>query len=1207
MTNNSTRNHQGGRDSLATAQKAQAHKKAFSIASTLLLLWFAFAAACSSGFENPADGGAGDKDNIESTYIPTPDTTVPIPDDTTPNPDKTTPNPDNTTSNPDNTTNPPDNTTNPPDNKPPEKEPWVELKVVSAFSQNGRDITVRFNKPVEESSGTNLANYRIQPPLKLTGATTSNNFVTLKVDPGSRIDGDTVYTVRVSNVKDKVGKLLSRAFNNSTIKRTLYVNLIWHQHQPMYLDPIKDEMQGPWVRKHATKDYYDMAAAVAPFPDVHMTINLTAVLLIQLDKYVKRMAPFYNAKTNRIDAKGFLAKWANKTDPWVDLVLRPTPDPSKLSTQERGLFYNYPWSTVSTSPQIMSFFPAYEKLRDKNRAQYTKEDLRKLKFFFNVAWFDPGFLDGPVKMPDGSVVDLTDILDKRNGKYYVKVPITEDLCNRIMAENYKIMKNTVPIHKKLQYHPFKKTGQIEIITTPFYHPILPLIYDTNLAQKGLNSGEKLPPNRFSYPRDAFDHVAKARYLYRNMFGFDPQGMWPGEGSVAEQVIPQFAQNGVRWIGTGENNLRKSQPYGQAVYYPYKVDGDNVKGDGGSTKDEVMIVFRDDHISDLIGFGIQNLSGEDAANTLLQAILKHAPRFGEKDRLVTIILDGENAWENFTKDHDGVAFFKRFYSKLQQAYQVGEIITVTPTEYIDGNPKRAVLPHPVSQQRELEPLNPGSWIDGTYRIWIGEDEETCGWIHLLKVRQDLERANVPRPNPLAPEPTKGTAAYYAYMTWESMYAAQGSDWFWWFGIDQTSPSNDDSGFDQVFRALLTAVYKFANDYHRVQKTGIKLNIPGFKPCVVPLPPPPPSGPCKNKCPKLDGSLVPDESEWVSEGSFFKDPDSDPAKIEPNDDIAQIYYAYSETKLYLGLLSFDDLHSKLGSNYQMIFYFSHRNILDRKTGKVKDDPKNAKTPTGLEIKMKPGGAAKRVVLDFSGSQLKATLQKANGSGGWSDVSTTIEFKGPVAKGKLVEMALTWTQLGLKHNFAKKEFDPLQMFVEAVNNNKSVDFAPNFGVFTIFEDASDAIFVTFEVDISGKEVPLDRYKTCCKQKPKHQGGPAKVFIVGNHPKLGMVGKDAQGKPIWVPNKIQMTQDSQQPHIWRYTVPLPKDHKVNYKYTIGTNSDENRWSGTEEFPVTFRGFLVKSTTRCIHIRDIFANKANGGKDGEIGSKSKFNPSCTR
>jgi hypothetical protein len=339
--------------------------------------------------------------------------------------------------------------------------------------------------------------------------------------------------------------------------------------------------------------------------------------------------------------------------------------------------------------------------------------------------------------------------------------------------------------------------------------------------------------------------------------------------------------------------------------------------------------------------------------------------------------------------------------------------------------------------------------------------------------------------------------------------------------------------------------------------------------------------------------------------MKDADSaDPNKPSANDQVASVYFAFDTSKLYVGMLSNFDISAKLGKNYKIYIYFSHRHILDVTTGKVKDDkPVNKATPSGTKLEMKVGGAARRLELDFSGSSVKATLQRADGNGGWNKQAGSVTVAGPATGGKLVEMSIPWKDLNL--TVGTKSRDPLQVLVVAEENKKEIDRAPNFGVFTVFEDASDAVYVTFEVDISNK-ADWSKYATCCKEKPKPDG-PASVYIVGNHRKLGMVGVDAQGKPIWVPNKIQMNQDKSNPWLWKFTVALPKGMKVNYKYTIGTNSDEGRWRGTEEFPVTFRGFTATDTTgnRCIRIRDLWANKPTGGRDGEVGSKSKLNIGC--
>ncbi len=149
-------------------------------------------------------------------------------------------------------------------------------------------------------------------------------------------------------------------------------------------------------------------------------------------------------------------------------------------------------------------------------------------------------------------------------------------------------------------------------------------------------------------------------------------------------------------------------------------------------------------------------------------------------LITVILDGENAWEWYTKTQDGKDFLHALYRKLGVLYRQRRVITTTMSEYIFGNPRRFIAPHPIESQPVMEWLWPGSWINGNYDTWIGEPEENTGWEYLLKTRQDLAATGVPAPDPRAKQPRQNTRAWYAYMAWEEMYAAEGSDWFWWSG-------------------------------------------------------------------------------------------------------------------------------------------------------------------------------------------------------------------------------------------------------------------------------------------------------------------------------------------------------------------------------------------------------------------------------------------
>jgi len=575
---------------------------------------------------------------------------------------------------------------------------------------------------------------------------------------------------------------------------TLYLNLIWHQHQPLYLDPGTDQLQGPWVRTHATKDYYDMASVLERYPDVHYNVNLTSSMLFQLQRYyVERLKPFVDTKKNRVDAKKFLAAWEGKTDPWIDLALKPT---KGFGEKELHLLLRNTWNAFGISEVQIARFPAYQRLKEKNakKGAFTEQELRDVKFWFYLAHFDPDFLEQKVWLPDGTVVDLTDLVTKHaDGTYHLTRTVTEEDCNRIVAETYKVCANVIPIHRKLMYDHVRRQGQIEVATTPFYHPILPLIFDSDLARI-CQPGDPMP-ERYAYPEDADAQVAMAVEFYTKTFGQPPLGMWPGEGSVAHEVVPIFRKNGIQWIATDEKILARSKPAGQPKFFPYEVD-----------TSDVAVVFRETELSDKIGFTYQNFVGEDAADDFIKSILRYAPAAGEPDRLLTVILDGENAWEWYRRDNDAKEFLHALYRKLSKLYKSRQVVTVTMSEFIHGNPKRGVDAHPVESMKKLDWLYPGSWINANYDTWIGEQEENTAWNYLRTARMDLARSGVPQPDPKAPEPRSGTKKWYAYKTWEAMYAAEGSDWFWWYGTDQNAPAGDKP-FDIAFITHLRNLYQF----------------------------------------------------------------------------------------------------------------------------------------------------------------------------------------------------------------------------------------------------------------------------------------------------------------------------------------------------------------------------------------------------------------
>jgi alpha-amylase/alpha-mannosidase (GH57 family) len=1094
------------------------------------------------------------------------------------------------------------------------------LAVLSAFSPDGKSIKVRFNKPVD-SATVAVASCELtensQPIKDDAGKPLSPVFTgaALAADPSfvgfqlaapviAKIKPALTYEMLCKGLKSQDGEPLAGSpKNKAKVKRTVYLHLLWHQHQPTYLDPIADQLLSPWVRKHATKDYYDMAAVLKGHPGVHLTINLTPVLVNQLvPYYLERLGPFVDTKANTVDIKGFLAKWKGKTDPWIDLLLEPTPEPKTATEKQIGLLYADPWSCVSTAPVLMNRFPDYAALREKSPAELTRTDLAALKVWFEFAWLDPDFLHGKVTLATGDVVDLTDVIQAskpQNATFTLKgKPATSDaaaadwydkLAVRLVAEELKIMKAVLPVHQQLAYDPDKHTGQIEISTTPFYHPILPLVHDTDLMGQGQPFDPK-PTPKFSYPQDAAAQVSRAVAFMEAKLGQKPRGMWPGEGSVAEAVIEHFVNAGVLWVATDQAVMEKSGLFtGGAPVGPWKVD---VDGSGG----ELAVFFRNTSMSNDIGFAYQGKTGQEAADDLIKNVAAQAPGFGAADRVVTLVLDGENAWETFSQEHDGKGFFTALYSKLETAQAAGEIITVSGSEYLLGNPQRNVPAHPTKNLPKLEPLFAGSWIGGNFAIWIGESEENTAWGYLLTARKDLDKSGLVAPpgSQLAPSDTN-SLAYHVWAAFDEVYAAEGSDWFWWYGSDMTSPSNDDSPFDAAFRTHLAGMYAHMNEALKAMGKAV-IAPPTFKP-IIQANPQAPQGPLEPP-PTLDGLFLPNESEWSTKGGFFFDSDTAGALANPDDWIATVYYGFGKNAgqdgLYLAAQHNFDLSTVADAG--LAVYFSHKHIVDAKTGQVETQPASPTSRFGDSLNMKGKGAARELWVKLASGKATPEWRAWDGKGPWSTIAAGSwkgTVAGPVKGGKVLEMFVPYADLGIVAG------DPLEITLIFAQGGKAKDLAPSLESKLLVEDPTTAMFVTFVCDARGEKagnVKLDFWNPICTQPPPT--GKGIVYIAGNDPKLGMKAK-------WVPNKVALRDDGKEGDekagdgLWSGVFTFPKGASLKYKYTIGLPANEGQWNCTEEFPLTERGLEVSKdpSKGKVKVSDVFADRPT--QTGQQGPKS--------
>lgn len=539
------------------------------------------------------------------------------------------------------------------------------------------------------------------------------------------------------------------------VRPALYVAWLWHQHQPLYRDPAAPSAAGsyryPWVRLHALRDYYSMAALAAEH-DVHVTFNFTPVLLQQIDGYVEHGA----------------------TDRALELTRQPAEELGPRQTREiLSTFFDADWH------HQVYVHPRYRELLERRISgrRFSSEEIRDLQMWFNLAWFGDEFRSGPVRLITGDTVDVSRFVRQERGFSH------EDVLAMVDAQ-YKLLRAVVPLHRALQ-----DTGQIEVSTTPAFHPILPLLIDTD--QAALDRPGAALPTRYAHPDDAVAQVDIARRDYGTRFGRPPIGVWPAEGAVSAEVARLLGREGIGWIATDAGVLARSGQWGYRVSeasvlcQPYRASDDTAP---------LAIFFRDTDLSDGVGFRYGRYADPEAAvQDLLQTIeTRYLDRSTDDgDQVLTIALDGENAWGAYRDD--GRPFLRALYRRLSSD---SRLKTVTFSEYLRGNPDRDIAPHPTSQLARVYNLATGSWIDepgsspgvdlGT---WIGEPEENAAWNLLGEARSALGAASASAP-----------AVERAY---QSLLAAQGSDWFWWFGGDQES--RNDAAFDDLFRAHVRAVY------------------------------------------------------------------------------------------------------------------------------------------------------------------------------------------------------------------------------------------------------------------------------------------------------------------------------------------------------------------------------------------------------------------
>ena len=534
------------------------------------------------------------------------------------------------------------------------------------------------------------------------------------------------------------------------------VNLVilWHMHQPQYREPGTGRYLLPWTRLHALKDYWGMVRVLGEFPGVHATYNFVPSLGAQIEEYA-------SGKFN---------------EPWFELAFASS---EALKTEQKREILG---RAFQVNEQILGRWPRFQELHSQVRlagtetciAQWTPQDWRDLQTLSQIAWMDEEYL---AKDPVVCALSL-------KGRGY-----TEDDKAALRDKQIELLGAVLP-----EYRLAAERGQIEISTTPFYHPILPLVCDTDIARVA-NSNSPVPHPPFRYPQDAREQLVRARQYHERVFGKPPAGLWPSEGSVSDQSLEIAMELGFAWFATDEGVLGRTRNIGfwrdasgipenaQDLYTPWRLErgGRSMSG-----------FFRDHYLSDLVGFVYSRMSAEAAATDLHGRIRAIAGRMPEgRTATVSVILDGENAWEYYPGN--GREFLRQFYRRVQDD---PEVRALTVSEAIQAEANQPVLGG----------IFPASWINANFDVWIGHAEDVRAWDLLREAREAYGRAVEKSRNgsQAAVADGDGLAAEQFARALESVLAAEGSDWCWWYGPEHGSAN--DREFDELYRKHLSEIYK-----------------------------------------------------------------------------------------------------------------------------------------------------------------------------------------------------------------------------------------------------------------------------------------------------------------------------------------------------------------------------------------------------------------
>lgn len=500
----------------------------------------------------------------------------------------------------------------------------------------------------------------------------------------------------------------------------------------------------------------------------------------------------------------------------------------------------------------------YERLKElslKNPNDYNQEDILDLITLFNLSLIPHFEKDERIEKIEQKRKNYND-----EDRFY------------ILEKQNEIIRKVLPLYKEL----FNE-NLIEITNSPYSHPIIPLIIDIEIARKcGENN---LPKERFSHPEDIYEQIKIGKDIFMKNFGKEPLGIWPPEGGVSDEVIDIFINNNFKYFATDEDILFKSlnSNIRENIYKPYYIKRNNNK---------IYVIFRDKIISDLIGFKYSSMNEYDAINDFVSRINLIKENL-KKDGLLIVLLDGENPWEFYK--NNGYDFLNLLYTSISK--EKGVFLT-TVSKILDS-----------VESEEIDHIDCGSWINGDFKTWIGDDEDNLSWSYLNKIRDDFDILNEEKKEEIK----------------KILFVLEGSDWNWWYG--KSYEDNIKKDFDYLYRRHMLSFYLSSglNIKEFIYKSII-LNKRNFINLKV-----------KNYIePKIDGKIT-DFYEW--ENGFYYDKEEKLSEIYSNDKFFEyIKGGFDKENLYLLIKTnenYKDFKIEINLNpdsetYKLIFMFNQKNV-------------------------------------------------------------------------------------------------------------------------------------------------------------------------------------------------------------------------------------------------------------------------------------------